>query len=261
MHIFTKNLGWFFLYISILEESWDPGLTVWHGYLKGHILCWCYSKLFIDWSSNVSLHRLSWIWVLRCLIPACLVPSIMSLIHRGHFSFWNTWAKFTLSQFWKERLIAPRVGSQSWFSCWSRLILVFYVLLWSQSDCILITNSLSGVWWHIFLLLTSNRMFHSSDMAWMCLSLHHFCWFCQSSSPPDRCWLVHLLVLIELVIVLAFRGIVIESTCCPSWLVWRDRLLHRVAIFWVLWVLRLQSWHISLSFCTFANRHTAFCSV
>ena len=104
-------------------------------------------------------------------------------------------------------------------------------------------------------------MFRSSDMAWMCLSLHHFCWFCQSGSPPDRCWLVHLLFLIKLVIVLAFGGMVIESTCCPSWLVWRDRLLHRIAIFWVFWILRLQSWHISLSFCTFSNRYTAFCGI
>ena len=98
-------------------------------------------------------------------------------------------------------------------------------------------------------------------MAWMSLSLHHFRWFCQSSSPPDRCWLVHLLVLIEFIIMLAFRAMVIETTSCPSWLVWRDRLLHRITIFWVLWVLRLQSRHIPLPFCTFSNRYTAFCSI
>ena len=98
-------------------------------------------------------------------------------------------------------------------------------------------------------------------MAWMCLSLHHFHWFCQSSSLPNCCWLVHLLFLIELINVLAFRTMAIKPTRCPSWLVHRDRLLHRIAIFWVLWILRLQGWHISLSFCTFSNRYIAFCSV
>ena len=261
MHIFTKNLCWFFLYISILKECWDPGLTMWHSYLEGHILRWRHSKLFIDWSSYKPLHRLSWIWVLRCLIPASLVPSIMSFVHWGHLSLWDTRTEFTLSKFWKEWFIASRIGSQSGFSCWSRLILVFYVLLWFKSHRVLITSCISWIWRHLFFLLTSNRMFHSSDMAWMSLSLHHFHWFWQSSSSPDRGWLVHLLLLVKLVIVLALWALVVESTCCPSWFICRDRLLHWIAIFWVFWVLRLQSRHISLSFCTFSNRHTALSSV
>ena len=185
----------------------------------------------------------------------------MSFVHGGHLSLWDTRTEFTLSKFWKEWFIASRIGSQSGFSCWSRLILVFYVLLWFKSHRVLITSSITWICWHLFFLLTSNRMFHSSDMAWMSLSLHHFHWFWQSSSPPDRGWLVHLLLLVKLVIVLALRALVVEPTGCPSWLICRDRLLHWIAIFWVFWILRLQSWHISLSFCTFSNRYTAFYSV
>ena len=98
-------------------------------------------------------------------------------------------------------------------------------------------------------------------MAWIWLSLNLFCWFWESCSSPDRCWLVHLLFLQELVVILTLRSVIIESTSRPSRFVWGDWLLHRTSVFWVSGICWLQGWYVSLSFCAFSNRYTTFSKV
>ena len=195
MNIFSENLHRLFLHILIFQESWHPGLTMWHGYLESHILGRCYNQRFVDWLSNKPLNGLGWAWVLGCLISCRLVPSIMSPIHRRYFIFWDSWAKFAFSQLWQKWFSVSRVRRKGWFCCWCWLVLVFCVLTLSRFQSVLVHDDISSIWWHLFLFMTSNWMFTTSYLTWIWLSLNLLCWLWESRSSPDCCRLVHLLLL------------------------------------------------------------------
>ena len=109
MNIFSKNLHRLFLHILVFQESWNPCLTVWHCYLKSHVLGWCYHQRFVDWLSYKPLNGLGWAWMLWCLISCRFIPSIVSPIHRRNFIFWDSWAKFAFSQLWYKWFSVSRI--------------------------------------------------------------------------------------------------------------------------------------------------------